>query len=132
MFYHNVITNTRPGKRDCNLSPTGTTTTQSLSVRPRLGGIQIMQQAQTASNGTVSAFAVNESNESLAAMVTRAVDEWNMIRYYHQLLDFECSETPDSMVLLTNCYRILSEPHREELQLTLTAIHKLIQAKEGS
>ena len=91
-----------------------------------------MQQAQTASNGTVSASAVNESNECLAAMVTRAVDEWNMIRYYQQLLDFECSETPDSMVLLTNCYKILSEPHREELQLTLAAIHKLITAKGGS
>ncbi|AUB34244.1 hypothetical protein COO91_00057 [Nostoc flagelliforme CCNUN1] len=91
-----------------------------------------MQQAQTVSNGTVPVFTADEGNESLAAMVTRAVDEWNMIRYYQQLLDFECSETPDSLVLLTNCYRILSEPHREELQLTLTAIYKLIQAKGGS
>ncbi|MCC5625703.1 hypothetical protein [Nostoc sp. CHAB 5715] len=88
-----------------------------------------MQQAQTASNDTVSAFPVNESNESLVAMVTTALDEWNMIRYYHQLLDFECSETPDTMELLTNCYKTLSEPHREELQLTLTAIHKLINSK---
>jgi len=91
-----------------------------------------MQQAQTASNGTVSALTTNETNDqSLAAMVTTALDEWNMIRYYHRLLDFECSETPDTMELLTNCYKTLSEPHREELQLTLAAIHKLIKANKG-
>lgn len=91
-----------------------------------------MQQAQAASNGTVPALTANEINESLVAMVTTALDEWNMIRYYHQLLDFECSETPNTMELLTNCYKTLSEPHREELQLTLAAIHKLITAKGGT
>ncbi|MEI1378185.1 hypothetical protein PQG02_09435 [Nostoc sp. UHCC 0926] len=86
-----------------------------------------MQQAQTASNGTVPVFTADEGNDSLAAMVTRALDEWNVIQYYQQLLELERIESADSIALLTDCYLKLSEPHRDELELTLRAMHKLIR-----
>jgi hypothetical protein len=90
-----------------------------------------MQQAQTHSNGTVEAFTAADTSKSLTDLVMQLLDKWNQIQYYHQLLDFECSETPDTMLLLTNCYKTLSEPHREELELTLKALHKLIKANKG-
>ncbi|MEH2047522.1 hypothetical protein [Nostoc sp.] len=85
-----------------------------------------MQQAQTDSNGTVPVFTADEGNDSLAAMMTRALDEWNVIQYYQQLLELEHIESADSIALLTDCYLKLSEPHRDELELTLRAMHKLI------
>ncbi len=91
-----------------------------------------MQQAQTASNGTVSTLTTDEGNGSLVAMVTTAVDAWNFIKYYEQLLKFETIDSDESIALLTDCYIKLSEPYREELGLTLAAIHKLINAKGGS
>lgn len=88
-----------------------------------------MQQAQTASNRAVPAFTNESNDQSLVAMVTTALDEWNLIQYYQQLLEFEQIDSDESMALLADCYRKLSEPHRDELGLTLNAIHKLITNK---
>ncbi|MEH1928821.1 hypothetical protein [Nostoc sp.] len=85
-----------------------------------------MQQAQTDSNSAAHAFSANKSNESLLEMMTHALDEWNLIRYYQQLLEFENIDSDESIALLTDCYLKLSEPHRDELQLTLNAIHQLV------
>lgn len=90
-----------------------------------------MQQAQIHSNGTIDAFSAADTSKSLTDLVIQIFDEWDRIQYYHQLLDFECSETPDSMVLLTHCYKMLSEPHREKLELTLKAIDKLMKVNKG-
>ena len=85
-----------------------------------------MQQAQTDSNSAAHALTADKSNESLVAMVTAALDEWNYIQYYQQLLELEHIDSDESMALLTDCYRKLTEPHREELGLALNAIHKLV------
>ncbi|MEH2279093.1 MAG: hypothetical protein V7K40_30995 [Nostoc sp.] len=85
-----------------------------------------MQQAQTDSNSAAQAFSANKSDESLLEMMTHALDEWNLIRYYQQLLEFENIDSDESIALLTDCYLKLSEPHRDELELTLKAIHKLV------
>lgn len=85
-----------------------------------------MQQQQTASNSAAHAFIANKSNESLVEMMTHALDEWNMIRYYQQLLEFENIDSDESIALLTDCYLKLSEPHRDDLELTLKAMHNAI------
>lgn len=91
-----------------------------------------MQRSQTASNGTVPGFTNESNDQSLVAMVTTALDAWNFIKYYERLLKFENIDSDESIALLADCYIKLSEPYREELQLTLAAIHKLITAKGGS
>lgn len=67
---------------------------------------------------------VSRRSESVEALIIRALDAWNRIQYYHQLLEFECSEHSESMVLLADCYMTLSEPHREELNSALSALKK--------
>ena len=88
-----------------------------------------MQRSQTVSNDAVAGFTADEGNGSLVAMVTTALDAWNFIKYYEQLLKFEQIESDESIALLTDCYMRLSEPYRDELGLTLNAIHKLISNK---
>jgi len=69
--------------------------------------------------------------DSVAALATRALDNFKRIKEYNKLLEITFNQSPDTRELLLDCYTTLAEPYFEELELTLKALHKLIKANKG-
>lgn len=69
------------------------------------------------------------TNDCARRLMLEILDAWNRIKYFHQLIEIDCSEGGDELGLFVDCYLILSEPHREDFERKLKALRKEISAK---
>lgn len=68
------------------------------------------------------------SEKNLLQLVVKAQEEWNKIKYYHQLVEIDTDDQLEILSLYVHCYLELSKEYRSELELTLLTLREELTA----